>query len=183
MQVEIVNGDILSYKEKDHLSIICHQVNCITHNSLGLARSIFDKYPLYNIYTDPTRQEDRKVGNTDIDYSTGYDVAVVHLHGQHKQGKCNDDETPEYRLAWMKQALHRTFDFYINSTSSTHDALFGHDLEKKVIFLFPYEMGCGLAGGKWQDYQRLINEFAAAFAGNSNVTVKIIKYEKSKQHQ
>ena len=38
---------------------------------------------------------------------------------------------------------------------------------------FPYEIGCGLAGGKWPAYERMIADFAR---GNPDVEVTIAKW-------
>jgi hypothetical protein len=41
-----------------------------------------------------------------------------------------------------------------------------------ISIAFPYKIGCGLAGGKWEDYESMIYKFAKE---NPNIKVKIYK--------
>jgi hypothetical protein len=57
---------------------------------------------------------------------------VINLYGQESPGKPTPKETKNTRLDWFKKAL------------ST--------LDIKDPIAVPYKIGCGLAGGDWNDY-------------------------------
>jgi hypothetical protein len=156
--LEIVKGDILNYTEKDYDIIICHQTNCQTKHAAGLAKLLFDKYPEANIYECNSESNCLRIpGNYNVSY-TKDEKTIFHLHGQNSPGKCNDKETPEMRLKWMKQIL---------------DKMSSIIKKKNYLILFPSMMGCGLAGGNWEDYLALIKDFANK---TPHVMVKIVDF-------
>ena len=66
------------------------------------------------------------------------------MNAQYNKGKPNDyDETYDDRLFWFQQCL--------NEISSIKDL-------KSIAF--PYLIGCGMAGGEWNDYLEIIQNFA-----------------------
>ena len=46
MSIKFVNGNILTFPERDEDTIICHQVNCKGVMGAGLAKQIRDKWPV-----------------------------------------------------------------------------------------------------------------------------------------
>ena len=51
MSIKFVNGNILTFPERDEDTIICHQVNCKGVMGAGLAKQIRDKWPdVYDRY-------------------------------------------------------------------------------------------------------------------------------------
>ncbi len=138
----IIKGDILKYTQKGYHIVICHQTNCQTINAGGLAKAIFDKYPETNIYN---KNEYVRIPGEYIALETKDGKTVLNLNGQNYPGKINNIETKEKRLQWMKQALDKVSLEYRD--------------RKNYLFLFPSMMGCGLAGGDWNDYHNLICDF------------------------
>lgn len=126
---------------------LVHQCNCQTTNSAGLARAVFDKYPASNTYVTGKA---RIPGTIDVIKIGVNDRHVVNLYGQCKPGRAKHETR---RLEWFHSGLDE-----LATVIETEPA----NKDRIVSVAFPYEIGCGLAGGKWTDYLRLINEFAEA---------------------
>jgi len=138
----MINGDITKETVDGYFTIICHQTNCVTTHAKGLAKAIFDAYPETNIYEAGEKRTPGSYIRTDT-----YDgKTVLHLNGQNAPGGPSATETREQRLEWMRKILD----------------LVAHNYEKNKLdyaFLFPKLMGCGLAGGNWDEYKALIDGF------------------------
>lgn len=65
---------------------------------------------------------------------------IINMYAQCTPGKPNKDETKEMRLKWFKQCL--------------------IDVEKLKLgtIAIPYRIGCGLAGGDWENYKAALEE-------------------------
>ena len=158
--VSIVNGNILDYTEDNKNVFICHQTNCVTKTSAGLAKSIFDKYPESNIYKN---NNILRTPGVYIETKTNDGKTIIHLNAQNNPGKVSNKETSYQRLEWFQSCL----------------ALLSHDINNNnfinntpEIILFPYGIGCGLAGGNWDDYLKSIGIFNQTLP--KHITLKII---------
>jgi hypothetical protein len=134
----ITNDDILNSKEK----YIAHQCNCVVNNPKGLAKSIFDKYPYADIYS--SRKNKDIPGHNII--CSGNDKIIINMLAQYYPGKSkyNNDSVPN-RLQWFRDCL--------NEISNIPDLK-----NKKESLAIPFNIGCGLAGGNWDDYYSIIKE-------------------------
>ena len=141
--VQVVDGDILEADTK----YIVHQVNTISLVPKGLSSQIFKKYPNANVYK---RDIIRKTGTIIIK------EPVINLVGQKYAGESNKtDDSYENRKKWFKKGL--------DEISVTPNI---------ISVAFPYKIGSGLAGGKWEDYESMIYKFAKE---NPNIKVKIYR--------
>lgn len=166
-KIVYVEDDILESKE----DYICHQCNCVTKEALGLAKSIFTKYKYANSYVhrgfaDEYDNHFDEPGTISIMHN-GYpdQPNIVNMYAQYFPGRCHlkkgpDIETYDKRLRWFKQCLNEL----------------GKRIRKDSTIAFPYGIGCGLAGGRWDDYYRLIEEFVEQF-GHMIQYVKIFKIQ------
>jgi hypothetical protein len=145
--INICNGDIFSIKY-DNENILVHQCNCVTNYAKGLAKTVFDLYPDANIYK--SRNDYSKPGDINII------LPIVNLFGQRLPGKPNKYETKKQRLEWFKICL-------INLKNNLPENI-------KTIN-FPWQIGCGLAGGNWDDYLYEINQFASSLPVNIKVNI------------
>lgn len=149
MNIKFVNGDILTFPERDGDTIICQQVNCRGVMGAGLAKQIRDKWPIvFNEY--------KKICGTDkLGDSQTVQVApqlyVVNLFGQLNYGR--DKRQTNY--AALAAAIFGAMKEHPNAT-----------------FRIPYDLGCGLAGGNWVTVLNLIEE--AANAWNVNVEIWVL---------
>ena len=171
MELEI--GDLLNC----NCNIIVQQLNCLCVKPHGLSAAISEKYPYANIYKQRRQlftknlaiPEDRGVPGH-ITWSDSNNPIIVGLYGQYDFGKAypksyrpkhDPVETRQLREEWFKQALDN-LKFKIEKENMNHD---------KIVIAFPYQIGCGLAGGNWTNYEKMLQDFSL----NINCKVKIIK--------
>lgn len=137
--IKIVRGDLLFAKE----AAICHQVNCQNMMGSGVAKAIYTKWPEvkteYHRFCDGKRPRDL-LGKIQIVYINEFSGSkvVINIFGQLN---CGHDKTCYTRY----DALAIAFD-ELNEVAAG----------KSIAF--PYGFGCGLAGGDWQQVERLMLE-------------------------
>ena len=135
-----VKGDLL-----DRKGYIVHQCNCISNEvtpNNGLAYHIFKKFPYANIYDAKIK---RYPGTILIK------GCVVNFLSQEYPGY--SDTKKFKREEWFKQCLDKLLD-------ETDGLAYPFDIN------FPYKIGCGLAGGNWEKYRSMIDEFAKGYDGD-----------------
>lgn len=172
MQVEIVQGDITEAQ----VDYIIQQCNCLTVKAHGLAETLEKKFPHARLYgrrrslgsRNLAVLEDRAVPGTAIILQGN--PKIVCLFGQWRPGKIssiyfnsypesNPPETSTQRLDWFRSALW-SFGNYLQTHSS-----------RRVKIALPWKIGCGLAGGNWNDYSALIQSFSETFMSVAEVTL------------
>lgn len=135
MSLKYVENNILNAKR----GFIVHQVNNQRVMGAGLAKQIKEKCPRH--YAD-YRVAPLPLGNviaTPFKESV-WIVGLVAQDGYGRDGKCYTD----YKA--LRDCLHSL-------------SLMLNELYPKEPVLFPYGMGCGLAGGDWNIVEPLIEEF------------------------
>jgi hypothetical protein len=147
MSIQTIEENLLDCKEY----VIVHQCNCCSYSPKGLSKSIFEKYPEANVYT-----EKRKLGTIEIRFSKG--KCIVALYAQYYPGGPRKPDDKQSRLEAFKKCLDKLANYL--------------DREKIIFAAFPYNIGCGLAKGNWADYYNLICRFAI---GNG-IHVKLYKH-------
>jgi O-acetyl-ADP-ribose deacetylase (regulator of RNase III) len=153
--MEIVRGNILDAKEK----YIVQQCNCLTVKSHGLSKTLAQHYDWGDIYA--TRRAikgrncaistDRAVpGTISILESPEQDKAIICMFAQWTPGK---------------PGVYKSYPEYAKDTYANRERWFKKCLEemKKLnteVIAFPWRIGCGLAGGNWSIYKKLLEEFS-----------------------
>lgn len=154
--LEIVTGSLL----ESECQYIAHQCNCYSTRSVGLAAAVFNAFPWADVYSDRHQRGSDAAffgsitihGNPQLNQRP-----VINIYGQLYPGKSlpgRDSVTA--RLAAFREALARIA--RIPELSSIG---------------FPYGIGCGLAGGDWNEYQKLLEGFAEQVSVNG---VSVILY-------
>jgi O-acetyl-ADP-ribose deacetylase (regulator of RNase III) len=140
--VRVVSGSLLDVRA----GVICHQANCTSRRAAGLARAIFDAYPAasraYSVHV-------RTPGTIDVT-PVAPALAVAHLFAQIRPGRCSGDDgedSASARERWFSDALAALWCWV--------------EREHPAVVAFPWGIGCGLAGGDWRAYHRMIDAFAA----------------------
>jgi len=157
MIIETRNQDIL----KSDINIIAHQVNCVSKGSRGLARQIFDKYPNSNIYT---KVSNRNLGQVYITFEDDSKLKILHLTAQIYTGKPRDADRYVDRLKAFKECIYLLENNqgisreFIGSDVMKIETLRRFDIIDGDVVGFPYGIGCGLAGGNWDDYYKILDE-------------------------
>lgn len=149
--MRIVNGDILDYASDE--VYIAHQCNCWSKKPKHLSTSIFCIYTNANIYIDGTK---RIPGNIIVR------KPVINMLSQNsfgRAGQYNKNETYNMRRQWLRECLSKILD--------------NKDI-KRVCF--PYGLGCGAAGDKWEYIYPILEEFNIEMS-RENREVFLVKLE------
>ena len=138
----IINADLLTATE----TYIAHQCNCISTDAKALAKSLFDKYPYANTYKKriyKNVQTHTQPGT--IDVLEGH-PQIINMYAQYYPhiAKYNND-TQEKRIVWFQECL-----THISNIENI----------KHQTIAMPYNIGCGAAGGNWNIYSKMIEDFA-----------------------
>ncbi len=163
-------GDLLEAK----VDFIVHQCNCLTVRGAGLAEQIESMFPFAALYSKRSAIGSRNIamvthrgtpGTYHIFESSSSPKGVIALLGQWRPGKIpspyqypeyETPETQELREQWFQKALWAA----------------GRELRqrnRRFILGFPERIGCGLAGGRWSRYRKILQEFEIDFSDCINV--------------
>ena len=140
--LQIVTGDLFEAKEQ----YIAHQCNCITTKGAHLSAAMFARFPHANIYRGRAKPDEPgtiivRGGNPD-------ERLVINMLAQFYPGKPKFPDSPK--------------DGYAARQSYFRDCLEKiSNLRNLQSIAFPYQIGCGAAGGSWPAYLNLLQEFAA----------------------
>lgn len=174
---KLVKKDITSSQD----DYIIQQCNCLTITAHGLAQTLLDAFPYANVYGRRKRLGSRNCATTETrDIPGTFHVfrksekpAVVALFAQWCPGKLPsryeypplpsdlEKETYKKRLVWFRKSLYAL----------------GEHLEKyhgdneHVSIAIPYKIGCGLAGGNWTEYERILKEFEIDYKHLLSLTI------------
>lgn len=143
VNLAIIHGDLLEAVPKHGFQYICHQTNCLSTYAKGIAEHIFAQYPQANVYVERTD----KITHRERYARISVHAPVINLYGQIAPGKASPDPRS------MDCRRHRTGAF---KTAIMHVG----KVEGITSVAFPFGIGCGLAGGDWAEYQRVIEHFA-----------------------
>jgi len=145
---KIVEGNLFDCEE----TYLCHQCNCITNRSAHLAKSVFSKFPYADIYTH--RKKPDKPGTIILRGDGISQPYVIGMLGQYYPGKS--------KYPNGKKDGYPARQAYFQSCLEQMEKLTGS-------FAFPWRIGCGAAGGYWEDYLFDLKEFEAEIEGDVTV--------------
>jgi hypothetical protein len=159
--IKTVNGDICNAKER----YICQQCNCVTVKPHGLSKYIADRFPYANVYAS---RPARSANTAAVPDEPG---TVVEMGYELEDGaeEAPADRTPTV-LCMMGQWLPGKPGVYSRCYPRTHtdtpadreswfrDCLDIIDAEGYGTVAVPFRIGCGLAGGNWARYKRMLEE-------------------------
>lgn len=153
MAVEIIeNGDLLKCDAK----YICHQCNSLTKTGAGLAKRMFGLFPYADIYKKRggdwtpdkvTLSHSEYPGNILVMGNGNSERFIINMMGQFYPGP---PKFPDSKLDGTKSR-----ERYFKSCLDRIAAI--KDLESVA---FPWKIGCNLAGGNWDNYFKMISNFA-----------------------
>jgi O-acetyl-ADP-ribose deacetylase (regulator of RNase III) len=160
--IEIIKGSLLEAKEK----YIAHQCNSVSNQAGGLAYYIFKKFPYADIYQ--SRPHPFRAMGPDF---PGHFVLCG--NGVENRFVCN-----------------MVCQYYPGSPGSKDSLLDGFDAREKYFerclvkmakipnmesIAFPHSIGCGLAGGNWENYLQMLEMFEIGV--NLKQTVRVVIYD------
>lgn len=177
--VKIVDGDLLEVPSGIGKYIV-HQCCCICTKTAGLSAAIAAKWSALNPYktrkaigrTHTAMADTRDEPGTALLLTSG-GVNLISLFAQYSPGKpknytdgdVNVNDTASARRSYFQQSLLAMKDI-IGSESG------GDGSGVAVTLYFPYGIGCGLAGGKWELYEKMIRDFGKE---NPQYNIVIVK--------
>ena len=135
----ILKRDILEVK----VDYIAHQCNATNNRSFGLSSAIFKKFPKANIYSGKHKEENRELG-TIIARDN-----IINMIAQTNPGKPKGEDSKVARLKAFEKCLTQIAEL--------------KQSEESFSVAFPYGIGCGLAGGDWKEYEKMLRDFANLF--------------------
>ena len=165
MSLIIKEGNLLDATEQ----YIVQQCNCVATKAHGLSEQISNKFPYADSYAKRRSlfgrnwaiDSDQAIPGTyeicgdginqrfSINIYAQYGMGKPYAYGQNRVNDSNEE-----RKKWFKRCL--------DGISS---------LNAKSI-AFPYKIGCGLAGGDWNEYYQMLDEFA-----KNNVNTQVVLYQ------
>lgn len=142
-----IRGDILTPNKENHGVLVCHQVNCKGVMGAGLAKQIRERHPsVYRAYKEKCEliQNGVMEGLGNVQYCSvipdaGY--IVVNVFGQDSYGR--NRQYTDYDA--LRKALEKV-------SESVRDVFRGY------VVRIPFLMGCGMAGGDWNEVSKIIEE-------------------------
>lgn len=153
--MKTVNGNILDATEK----VIIHQINAVTRKSHGLSTQIFNKFEYADVYTGrPVQPDFNLVGKIIVrEHAVDKNLPIIiGIVGQRMPGRLGMTynykgfttpplETAKMRQDWFQSGLNELKKF-VNDKNINQIAV-------------PYKIGCGLAGGNWTIYEKMLQNF------------------------
>jgi O-acetyl-ADP-ribose deacetylase (regulator of RNase III) len=141
--IKIINGNLLD----SECQYVAHQCNCYSRSGAGLAKAIFNAFPWADVYSNRSeRRNDASLFGSitvhgDPKHNQRY---VINIYGQLKPGKPSPGgDSAASRLEAFSKALDQIA-----------------ELPELKSIGFPYGIGCGLARGDWNEYEKLLEDFA-----------------------
>lgn len=146
----LVHGDIFDEWARLPGAVLAHQCNCVTRRAAGLAAAVFARAPDANDYARPDAR--RTPGTAAV-----HGGRVANLYAQRGPGRPAAGDSADQRLRWFETAL--------------DDLVSKLPTDDKTAVLFPYGIGCGLARGRWADYEAAIERWACRHRGRVDVFI------------
>lgn len=161
MTIKIVEGNLLESKAK----YIVHQCNCVTWTAAHLAYDMFKCFPWADIYTPRRLKAENGINYYDkpgeiIVRGDGVKQRyVIAILGQYYPGKARI--TQQFIDSYKKRK-----DYFFSGLKKIAE------IKCLESVAFPFKIGCGAAGGNWDEYEELIKKFAIFC---NDVEVSIVK--------
>jgi len=145
--LKIVNDSLLD----SDCQYIAHQCNCYSRRGAGLASAIFKAFPWADVYSSRSEpvNDASLFGSITIQGDPKRDHRyVINIYGQLKPGKPSPGrDSAASRIEAFGKALDQIA-----------------ELPELESIGFPHGIGCGLAGGDWNEYEKLLEDFAERVA-------------------
>ena len=155
--LKIVDGSLLD----SDCQYIAHQCNCYSRSGAGLASAVFKAFPWADVYSNRSERGNYAAlfGSITVHGDPKRNQRyVINIYGQLRPGKPSPGwDSAASRLEAFGKALDQIA-----------------RLPELKSIGFPYGIGCGLAGGDWNKYERLLEGFAER-VGERGVSVTLYR--------
>ena len=194
MSCKQITGDIFDKKFSNPQTCIVQQCNCVALKPHGLSRDIILNFGAYaDVYglrkgntSNIAKIEDRPEPGT-IKFCHG-SPNVAALFGQFLYGNSEsqwkkrlvgridnhfdkgvDLDTKPNRLIYFQKALSCLKEYLLKYNNNNNN----NNLQICSI-VFPYKIGCGLAGGTWKEYENEIEKFAKQLLSSKSIPFEVL---------
>ena len=140
MTVKIIHGNLITAFEKGHINFMAHCCNMQNVMGAGIAKQIKQSYPFaYTTDCAWYRSNENKREFSHISVARiEINRYVINVYGQRYYGTKTKQLDEEYLRIGLTQLAAIT--------------------DYADVIGLPYNMGCGLAGGNWNDVYKIIEE-------------------------
>jgi O-acetyl-ADP-ribose deacetylase (regulator of RNase III) len=158
-----VSGDLLDFP--NGIECIMHGCNTLNIMGAGIAKSISLRFP-YAFYADKTAHRRAKIANKSLlgtfsHVSLPGDKHIINLYQQSEIAENPLDSAP-FRIMAFEAALIRALKFC-------------KEIGVANVGL-PHKIGCGLAGGNWNEVRNVISNVSETIHGLTIFIVKLPTY-------
>lgn len=121
-------------------SVIIQQVNCQNRMGAGIAKAIYERYPIVkSAYHEHCNNKNPESLLGTIQVVPTEDYIFVNLFGQ---------------LTYGREGLHTNYEAFARALVDIRVHFRNHNVQ----FALPYNIGCGLAGGDWTIVRNIIRD-------------------------
>ncbi|KAL0221821.1 hypothetical protein RCL1_001675 [Eukaryota sp. TZLM3-RCL] len=161
--IQLVTGDLTVLP----FDIILHQTNTVIrgqNKAAGFAKVLFQRFPYCNFYRDPNACS--VPGNIVVRCPpTGRSgPIIIGLNGQTSLGKPRHELERNQRYNYFVLGLRNLTQWLAKNRVQNSKHI-------PTTIGVPFNIGCGLAGGIWSDYERALNTFANELPSEWRVTI------------
>ena len=133
-----IPGDLLD----SDAQYIAHQCNCVTTHGAGLSKVLFARFSWADVYSN--RRAPSQPGTIEVFGNGREQRFVVNMYAQYQPSRPRSArDSAGQREQWFVQCLEQ-----IAAIPGVQSVA------------FPYGIGCGLAGGNWERYRTMLEEWA-----------------------
>lgn len=166
MSVTLVEGDVFDAPAD---ALIIHQGNCLTRRALGIAATIATRFPYADVYAE--RMAMAESPNVATPESRGIPGTVVIRGWRERETDAPAREFGMLMAQYAPGSPGKHFKAIVDASPYTDSR------ESRLVYFaaaleaipasyrriaVPWKIGCGLAGGDWAVYERLLRTWAAA---------------------
>jgi hypothetical protein len=160
---------------------LVQQENCARCNPHGLSRAIRNKYSYGCVlHLPPSERKPGEIlirqppdGGPQGAEACSQGPTIVNLLAQKFPGKPGSvaiTDNAHYRQAYFQKCL-GALRSSIDAEVAKREAGSRGGFEPELNVLFPDKIGCGLAGGDWKIYRKMITDWAATLQGKAYVWI------------
>ncbi len=138
-----IEGDLVKLAKKGEFDIIGHGCNCFATMKAGIALPIGIAFPeAKKADKNYLAQPEKRLGNFTLGHSVKYDIIVANFYTQFYPG-------PDLKI----DALRNSFAKFVEAMNVT----LSKEERDNVKIGLPL-IGCGIAGGDWEEVSQIIKE-------------------------
>lgn len=164
-EMMVLHGDLTKVKQqlRGQNVLMVQQINCLSVKPNGLSEQLRKANPNWNAYAQ--RQPANSDGDLSVEEDRGVpgclqilDNSLICILGQWRPGKAGSASWELYPESDPPETLEQRRQWFASGLSRMSDELKNHP--DGTVVAFPWNIGCGQAGGHWPDYKQMVEGWA-----------------------